>query len=759
MIGILCEKPSAARNFAKALGGMTGTFDGKQYVIVSARGHLYEFADPAKQVDEALSAKYKSWDIGNLPWEPSDFAWRYQENEEISDIKKLLSGIKKTLSSCDTILIGTDVDPTGEGELLAWEILSELKLSPKTWGRMLFMDESVSEIQNAFRNWQPIRSMKDDADWAKAFYRARWDYLSMQWTRIASGLVGGRRIVRFGRLKSAMVKIVGDGLAALAAYVPIPFYENRFKDENGVMYTNPKEPRYAKKEEVPDVYQDSPVVLDKKEVKSSAPPKLIDLSSLSAHLASKGYRASQVLACYQAMYEKQIVSYPRTEDKTITPEQFNELLPLVDKIAAVVGADPAKLNHRMQRKTHVKVGGAHGANRPGTNVPESLAALREEFGPIAPDIYMILAKSYLAMLASDYVYERQSGHLERYPDFVGATNVPISMGWKDIFPETDEEEEEETTSVGLGTVAVPFVYEGVNKKPPTPTMRWLMRQLKKYDVGTGATRTSTYADVTSTKTKNPLLIDTKGKITMAECGALAYGLLPETYIGDLRLTEQVAKEMREVAAGRLDPEEGLAKVAWYVTQDLDTMQRRVEELKRSKPELFAAFVPKERYECTWRGKPAAFSRVVAGHRFTDAECEALAAGQEITVMNFVGRDGKMFGAKGRLEVQEYKGKKYLGFLRTEYVNEDGTPRTDDNRSDPEQYASGKWKGKDVTIKRVWSGHAFTEDELKALFAGEEIAFEAVSKKGTTYQATGKLANQTYNGRKFVGFKPEFKKGR
>lgn len=75
------------------------------------------------------------------------------------------------------------------------------------------------------------------------------------------------------------------------------------------------------------------------------------------------------------MYENQIVSYPRTEDMEVTPEQFGELLPLVDKIAGVVGVDTSLLSHRTARKTHVKEGGAHGANRPGINVPESLAEL------------------------------------------------------------------------------------------------------------------------------------------------------------------------------------------------------------------------------------------------------------------------------------------------------------------------------------------------------------------------------------------------
>ena len=67
MIVILTEKPSAARNFAKALGGSSGTYNGEKYLIVSARGHLLAYStDLTKQVPEELADKYKKWSIENL---------------------------------------------------------------------------------------------------------------------------------------------------------------------------------------------------------------------------------------------------------------------------------------------------------------------------------------------------------------------------------------------------------------------------------------------------------------------------------------------------------------------------------------------------------------------------------------------------------------------------------------------------------------------------------------------------------------------
>ena len=146
-------------------------------------------------------------------------------------------------------------------------------------------------------------------------------------------------------------------------------------DENGNVYVSPKEPMYKRKEDVPDLYHESEVVVDSVTTKHTAPPKLLDLAGLSSILSSKGIKASEVLQTYQNLYEHQIVSYPRTEDKSITPEQFQEMLPKINQIAVLVGVDPSLLTHTQMRPTHVKKGGTHGANRPGPNVPSSLSTL------------------------------------------------------------------------------------------------------------------------------------------------------------------------------------------------------------------------------------------------------------------------------------------------------------------------------------------------------------------------------------------------
>lgn len=741
MILILAEKPSAARNFAAALGGVQGTFHGEAYKIAASAGHLYRYPDKAADMcPDALKAKYASWNIANLPWNYQDFSWKKKKS---SGMDKILKNIQAAASGCDEICIATDDDPTGEGELLAWEIIAGLKLKAQKYTRMYFEDETPASVQKAFISRKylgnKLSCMYDDPDYKKADTRAKWDYLSMQWTRIAKQAGDGHSILRQGRLKSAMVLIVGNQIKLVNDYKEIPFFQNRFKDENGIIYTSAKEPKYGKESDVPNRYTSSPVVKDSEVMKYTAPPKLLDLAALSARLASSGLRAKTVTAIYQKMYEDHIVSYPRTEDKFVSPEQFNELLPLVDQIAELVGVDPAVLTHRSPRATHVKAGGSHGANRPGTTVPGSLAELDSRYGKGAALIYRTLACNYLAMMAEDYSYRQQKGHVQKYPDFIGTANVPVSAGWKAIF--SDDSTDEDESAKGLGTTASPFVYRGVNPKPTWPTMKWLMKQLEKSDVGTGATRTSIYAEVTNDDAEYPLLHDTKGKITMTQYGEMSYRLLPGTKIGDIKTTAALMQDMRDVGSGKKSQDEVLANVADMIREDLKIMIDNGQTIENTSESANGAKYPqKEKYSGEWQGDPVTFTRVWGGHRFTDEECEALCRGEVITFA--LVNDYGTRNISGRLAMQEYKGINFVGFQKID------TP-------DPDRY-SGEWNGKHVSFKRVlWKGaYVFSNDECEALCQGKTLNITVNGQYGVQ-QMQAKLDNLlTSDGHPYVGIKVE-----
>ena len=720
VVGILTEKPSAARNLAAALGGMSGRFNGEEFVITHARGHLYEFVDPHRMVAAEAVERYQKWDLANLPWEPRDFSWQL---ESIKDAESVAREVKQTLERCDELVIATDVDPTGEGGMIAVNAFRELRLRPASWSRMYFTDEAATSLQQAFTARRRIPSLEDFDEYRKAVYRSKFDFLSMQWTRCATVLARatGRDVVlRQGRLKSAMVTLVGDQLRLHLEYVKRPFFQNRFRDENGVLYANVDEPRFDEKAQVPQQYSASPVVADSSTTKRTAPPKLLDLASLSALLVNKGVKAKTVLETYQRMYEARVVSYPRTEDKTITPEQFNELAPLVDQIAQLVDVDPSLLTHRQPRSSHVKAEGAHGANRPGPVVPATLDEVEQRFGAPGRLIYETLAKNFLAMIAEDYVYEQQKGHLRDYPEFTGIANVPRSAGWKAVFdpdageeqPDKDPSDEraESDTLKGLGTTAEPFIFEGANKRPEHPSMRWLMKQLEKRDVGTGATRTSTYSEVTSTSTKHPLLIEKGRKLTLAPAGVVSWRLLPGTRIGDLTLTERVYADMRDIASGSATAEERLAVVADWVRQDIATMTRNAAALGRKEGVPSTA---REKVTGTWRDREVTFSREWGGHRFTDDQVRRLLAGEEIE-FQARSQDGKVYDVYGSLGDQEHKGRAYVGFVKQGF----GRRGADGEAMPPRQ----------------WCSHTFTDAEVQRLAAGGTVeAADFVSKKGKRFR--------------------------
>ena len=120
---ILAEKPSARQSMEKAFGGRSGTFEGQDYLLGAAAGHTMEFEAPEKQVVPEKAEDYKSWDLDKLPWNPEDVAFK---RHVVPSKRSIVKAIKDEASTCDVFVIATDVDPSGEGELIAGEIIKHI---------------------------------------------------------------------------------------------------------------------------------------------------------------------------------------------------------------------------------------------------------------------------------------------------------------------------------------------------------------------------------------------------------------------------------------------------------------------------------------------------------------------------------------------------------------------------------------------------------------------------------------------------------
>lgn len=678
---IITEKPSARKNFEKALGGTTGRFLDFEYTLTNLRGHVMQLKGPEKQVPKELEAQLLSWDLEYLPWDLTQFAWKntYIKGKnlrtgKIESTKKLIDELKQQAASVDALVIATDNDPSGEGELLAWEAIQAMGWKG-TVLRADFMDESAKSLQKSFEQLRDVSDPSQDGALLMGMARSRWDFASMQLTRIATKGAekqGYKLLSRQGRLKSAMIYKVYEQEQAIKNYQRIPFFEARYKDNQGNVYTREIkgldiipfrhiDKQAAQAEIASGAYPESgtPQLVSNRE-KRQSPPKLLDLSSLSAVLAKEGFKAKDVLNTYQKMYEAQIVSYPRTEDRTITTEQFSELLPKVEQIASIVGIDVGLLTHRTARKTHVKDEGAHGANRPGEVVPASLSALAK-FGASGPRIYDILAKNFLAMLAEDYVYRQIKANIQEAPIFITVINIPLQMNWKLVYQDADESQDEDQ-STGMGDKANLFVHEGQNPKPQQPTWQWLKTFLEKYDIGTGATRTSTFSDLSSGK--NAYFVDTKGKIKLTNEGAISAYLVKGTFIANPAITKRVFDIFKEVGRQETTMDYAQNSIQLTIQNDMpiilnnaallaEQFDKPVKRTKRSTPKekVTGVYAP--------TGKEVSFNTKWGKHTFTAGEISDLLAGKEIDIS---GKGSKReYTYRGKLADYTYKGKKTFGF--------------------------------------------------------------------------------------------------
>ena len=722
MIGILCEKKSAADNYATALGGYSGVFEGQQYVICHAAGHIYEFVEPADMVDKGLTDKYYKWSLDNLPWKHSDLQFKRKVSSGKANLR---DNIKTTFAKCDEIAIATDVDPTGEGGLLGGEIIMGCNLTTKKITRVKHLSETPKDICNAFRAREVIDIYNWD-EYLKAYFRARLDFETQQWTRIVTVITG--ILLRQGRLKTAILLLIGSQQIAYDSYVKKITYQARFVDDKGNVFINKEEPTFENKNDVDlSKLRASKVKITGTIPKAKAPDALIDTGTLTALLDRQGVDGALVLSTYQKMYDNNYVSYPRTADKFVSFEQFKELLPYIDTFADLVGVDKSLLTVRTPRPTHVKDGGAHGANRPGKRIPKSLSEIEMQFGKCGLAIYKLLCYNYLAMHAPDYLYNAVSAIVADFEKFKCTINQCTDLGFKKIFTTDDEEIQNKE----FGTDALPVVGEIVSPRPAAPTVSWLLSDkgmLAKLGIGTSATRTQTVIEMQKGDAKKPASIAKKGnKFVLTEAGELSYKAMQGTWLGDLNISKELFDKMELVGKGELNPEIILDELALHVQSDMQIILNNL-----------GGQIVVNNNSCrhlTFNGLEGDVYTKKHDHQFSDEEIDRMLKGEKIPVAKVTTSSGKVLSnVVFYLGLDTYNNKNTLGIL----MDFDNTGK----------YHTVMFNGSSCDIYRVCCGREFTDAEIDYMAQGHTIQSDKfVKKDGTKLTATVQLGEDKFHGGK------------
>ena len=303
----LAEKPSVAQAIAKVLGASKrcdGYLEGNGWLVSWCVGHLVELAEP-----ESYDEKYRKWRYEDLPIFPEK--WKYEVSP---GTRKQFAVVKELMNRSDVTSWVLCTDSGREGELIG-RLVYHMCGCPKPFRRLWISSMEDTAIRDGFSNLHP--SSEYDNLYQAALCRERADWIvGMNATRLFSCLYG--QTLAVGRVMTPTLSMVVMRDAAIDAFKPEPFYTVRIM--------------------LGEMTAESGRFAEKAKEKTEKPPALYDLTSLQRD-ANRilGFTAQQTLDYTQSLYEKKLVTYPRTDSRYLTDDMAGMVSGLVKGVAAAYG--------------------------------------------------------------------------------------------------------------------------------------------------------------------------------------------------------------------------------------------------------------------------------------------------------------------------------------------------------------------------------------------------------------------------------------
>ena len=442
---VIAEKPSVAQSIAKVIGATTkhdGYLEGSGYLVSWCVGHLVELAEP-----EEYDGKYEKWRKEDLPIIPS--VWEYQVS---LGTKKQYQILKELLFRDDVECVTNACDAGREGELIFRLVYDKAKC--KNPIKRLWISSMEDEaIINGFEN---LRDGKEyEALYEAALCRERADWIvGINATRLFSTLYG--QTLNVGRVMTPTLALAVEREASSRAFKPESFY-TVILNCNGVSLSsermNDKEIAENLSGECSLVGQVLIVDACKKEKQEKA-PALFDLTNLQREANRRlGYTAQQTLDYTQSLYEKKLVSYPRTDSRFLTEDMEGTIPGIIDKAEKIVNSKATENKNIMSVINGKKVTDHH-AIIPTASVDK---ANLEELPSGEREVLRLIATRLLEAVSEPCRYMETvidadcNGH-----QFKAKGKQIINLGWKGIAPvknmdkDGDENTQEITANINAG---------------------------------------------------------------------------------------------------------------------------------------------------------------------------------------------------------------------------------------------------------------------------------------------------------------------
>ena len=432
---IITEKPSVARTISKVLGATArrdGYLEGGGYLISWCVGHLVELAPPG-----AYDPRLERWDRADLPILPE--RWQYLVS---SSTKKQFDVLCKLMHRADVDRIICATDAGREGELIFRLVYQECG-SHKPVSRLWISSMEDAAIRAGFANLKP--STEYDSLYKAALCRERADWLvGINATRLFSCLHGVT--LNVGRVMTPTLAMTVEREAAIDAFRPEPFYTVFLKMEDCMASSERFKDKTQAEELLAECQKSHQAVVQKSERKEKAerPPALYDLTTLQRDANRMlGFSAQQTLDYTQALYEKKLVTYPRTDSRYLTEDMAAGLPGLVMDTAAAFGFRGAIPVHAKQVIHNKKVSDHHAILPTQSVAGADLSSLPAGEASI---LRLIVAR-LLAAVGEPYRYAETTVQFEcAGQTFTSKGRTVLDEGWKAVeravFGDTAEKVEE-----------------------------------------------------------------------------------------------------------------------------------------------------------------------------------------------------------------------------------------------------------------------------------------------------------------------------
>ena len=588
---IICEKPSVGMTISSALGIETkkdGYMESEDFLVSWCIGHLAELSAPS-----CYGKCYEKWSLEALPILPKTWQLTISKDKE-----KQFSVLKALLFRNDVTEVINACDAGREGELI-FRFVMEKTGCKKPVKRLWISSMEESAIRKGFEN------LKDGADYdslyQSALCRAKADWLvGINATRLFSLLYN--RTLNVGRVQSPTLKMLADRSEAIMSFKKEKYYHVHLVLDG----TEAVSDRFLSKEAAEKIATSckgktavcTSITSEKKE---ALPPKLFDLTALQKE-ANRifGYTAKQTLDLAQSLYEKKLLTYPRTDSSYLTDDMEETaetvIRVLLSKLPFMKGAS---FIPKVTSVLNSKKVSDHHAVIPTTELEKTDLFMLPES---ERNILFLVGTRLLIATASSHVYETVTAIFNCTElTFTAKGKTVLSSGWKEteqLFlmnlkekPDSKVQEEKELPVFRKGQHFENFPVNVTEHDtfPPKPyTESTLLSSMEhagnkettenaeRKGLGTPATRASIIEKIIKVGfviRKGKQLIPTKDGINLIS-------VLPETLTSPL-LTAEWENELSRIAKGETDADSFMEKIEALTKELVENA-----DIEKVKAELF-----------------------------------------------------------------------------------------------------------------------------------------------------------------------------